>query len=75
MPNQENPNIRFMNVRVPQDLYRKAEKRAELRKMDTVSELVRYLLMEECVTVKLTSEDFAEIAKRIKEREVTINGN
>lgn len=73
MPDQENPNIRFISVRVTQELFRKAEIRAEARQMD-ISGLVRYLLTEECVKVKLTSEDYAELARRTKERENVLNG-
>lgn len=73
MANQENPNIRFLHVRVTQELFRKAEIRAAARKMD-VSSLVRFLVNEECTNVKLTSEDYIQIAQRIKEREAVLNG-
>ncbi len=72
MPHQENPNIRFINVRVTQELYMLAEKRAEEHKTD-ISGLVRMLLLEKVAGMELTSDDYAELAKRTKEREKKLN--
>ena len=74
MSNQENPHIRQLNVRMTQEMYLLGQKRAKERQMKNISELVRHLLMEECKNVSLTSEDFVEISKRVKERENLLNG-
>lgn len=74
MPNQENPNIKFLNVRVTQELFRKAEKRAKERDMD-VSELVRFLVNEDCAGIDLSPEDYIEIARRVQSRREKLNGN
>jgi len=54
---QTNPNIRMIGVKVTQELYRKTEKRVAERKMSDVSQLVRFLIMEETINTPLTDED------------------
>ena len=74
MPNQEHPNIKFLNVRVTQELFLKAEKRAAERDMD-VSELVRFLITEDCSGIDLTPDDYIEIARRVAARKEKLHGN
>ena len=62
MPNQENPSIRPLHVRVTQELYMMLEKPAERRGYATVSELVRAVLVD------LTRDDYREIARRVEAR-------
>lgn len=73
MPHQENPNIRFINVRCTQELYRKAELEARARKMSDVSALIRHLLTEATLHTDLTDEDVKLIQKRIAERKAAQN--
>ncbi len=68
MPHQENPNIRFINIRCTQELYRKAELEAKSRKMADVSAFVRFLLTEATLDVELTKSDRKIIEQRIAER-------
>lgn len=73
MPNQENPNITFVNVRVTQELCVKARKLAESRGMrGGAAELARHLLSEECMGVELTDKDFDEIKQRVNARKEQI---
>lgn len=73
MPNQENPNITFVNVRVTQELCVKARKLAEARGMrGGAAELARHLLSEECMGVELDDADYAEIKRRIDTRKKQI---
>jgi hypothetical protein len=73
MPNQENPNITFVNVRVTQELCVKARKLAETRGMrGGAAELARHLLSEECMGVELTASDYDEIKRRIDARKEQI---
>lgn len=69
MPNQENPNITFINVRVTQELCVKARRLAEQRGFrGGATELARHLLQEECMNVELSDKDILEIRKRINAR-------
>lgn len=68
MAHQENPNIRFINVRCTQELYRKAEIEAHARKMPDVSALVRHLVTEATIDTELTAADFELIRERIQKR-------
>lgn len=68
MSHQENPNIRFINLRCTQELYRKAELEAAARKMKDVSAFVRHLVTEATMDTELTKADYALIEKRITER-------
>ena len=61
---QENPNIRMIGVKLTQELYRKTEKRVAERKMSDVSQLVRFLIMEETINTPLTEEDKRIIEER-----------
>lgn len=73
MPNQENPNITFVNVRVTQELCVKARKLAEVRGMrGGAAELARHLLSEECMGVELSDADYTEIKRRIDARKEQI---
>ena len=68
MPNQENPSIRPLHVRVTQELYMMLEKLAERRGYATVSELVRAVLVDLTREVYLTPDDYREIARRVEAR-------
>lgn len=68
MPNQENPSIRPLHVRVTQELYMMLEKLADRRGYPSVSELVRAILIDTTRDVYLTPEDYREIARRVAER-------
>lgn len=68
MAHQENPNIRFINVRCNQELYRKAELEAKSRKMADVSAFIRHLITEATLNVELTRADHKLIEQRIAER-------
>lgn len=73
MPNQENPNITFVNVRLTQQLLVKAKRLARQRGFrGGVAELARHLLQEECINVELTPEDCDEIKRRIAHRRKVI---
>lgn len=74
MAHQENPNIRFVNVRCTQELYRKAELEAAARKMKDVSAFVRHLVTEATLDVQLTRADLDLIAERIQQRKEAQNG-
>ncbi len=54
----------MIGVKVTQELFRKVEKRVAERQMDDVSQLVRFLLTEECLRVELDAEDRKLIAAR-----------
>ena len=64
MSHQESENIRMIGVKLTQELFRKVEKRVAERKMKDVSQLVRFLIMEECMSVALTGADRQLIAAR-----------
>ena len=64
MSHQESPNIRMIGVKITQELFRKLEKRVEERKMSDFSQLVRFLIMEECMNVELSRDDHKLIASR-----------
>lgn len=57
MSHQESANIRMIGVKVKQELFRKLEKRVKERCMTDISQLVRFLITEECMSVELTKED------------------
>lgn len=61
---QDSPNIRIVGVKLTQELYRKVEKRVKERQMSDVSQLVRFLIMEDTINVAITKEDKAVIASR-----------
>ncbi len=61
---QDSPNIRMIGVKLTQELYRKTEKRVKERKMKDVSQLVRFLIMEETLNTPLTDEDKRIIEER-----------
>jgi Arc/MetJ-type ribon-helix-helix transcriptional regulator len=61
---QDSPNIKIVGVKMTQELYRKVEKRVAERQMKDVSQLVRFLVMEDLINVALTAEDKAIIAAR-----------
>ena len=65
---QENPNIRFINVRCTQELYRKAELEAQARKMKDVSAFVRHLVTEATLDTELTPSDRKIIEERVASR-------
>lgn len=69
---QDTPNIRMIGVKLTQELYRKTEKRVEERKMKDVSQLVRFLIMEETLNTPLTEEDEEIIRKRKAEKSATV---
>ena len=56
----------MIGVKVTQELFRKVEKRVAERQMDAVSQLVRFLLPEECMRVELDAADRKLIASRKK---------
>ena len=66
---QENPNIRMIGVKLTQELYRKTEKRVVERKMKDVSQLVRFLIMEETINTPLTDEDKRIVEERKSKKE------
>lgn len=70
MPHQENPNIRFVNVRCSQELYRRAELEANNRKMSNVSAFVRSLIVKATRNVEFTQADDMLIKKRTSERRI-----
>ena len=72
MSHKENPNIRFISVRVTQTLYLLAEKGAEAEGMD-MSRFVRDLLSDRVSNMQLTSDDYEELARRTKDREKKIH--
>ena len=73
MPNQENPNITFVHVRLTQQLLVKAKRLAKERGFrGGVAELARHLLHEECINVQLTDEDLDEIKRRLDHRRALI---
>lgn len=68
MPNQENPSIRPLHVRVTQELYLSLEKLAERRGYATLSEFIRAVLVDLTRDVYLTADDYREIARRVEAR-------
>ncbi len=70
MSHQENPNIRFINVRCNQELYRKVELEAKSRKFADVSAFIRHLLTEATIGVELTKADHKIIEDRVAERRI-----
>ena len=73
MPNQENPQITFINVRVSQELLVKAKRFAkEHGYAGGAAGLARSLLYERCMRVKLMPEDVVEIGRRIEQRKKQI---
>ena len=63
---QSSPEIRMIGVKVTQKLYRLIEKRVKARKMKDISQLARFVLEEEAMMAKLTSEDVKIIQERIE---------
>lgn len=63
---QDSPNIRIVGVKMTQELFRKTEKRVAERGMSDVSQLIRFLVMEETINVPLTDEDRELIEARRK---------
>lgn len=63
---QDSPNIRIVGVKMTQELFRKTEKRVVERGMSDVSQLIRFLVMEETLNVPLTDEDRELIEARRK---------
>ena len=47
----------MIGVKVSQELFRKIEKRVKERCMTDISQLVRFLITEECMNVSLTEAD------------------
>ena len=47
----------MIGVKVTQELFRKLEIRVKERRMSDISQLVRFLITEECMSVELTKED------------------
>ncbi len=68
MPNQESPDVRILTIRIRQDLYRRLERLAQQRGFREVSRFARVLIIEATDGIRLTAEDYAEIARRVKER-------
>jgi hypothetical protein len=54
----------MIGVKVTQELFRKIEKRVAERQMSDVSQLVRFLITEECMRVELNADDRKIIAAR-----------
>ena len=54
----------MIGIKITQELFRKLEKRVEERKMSDYSQLVRFLIMEECMSVALSDDDHKLIAAR-----------
>ncbi|MBQ6102971.1 MAG: hypothetical protein IJL06_04795 [Kiritimatiellae bacterium] len=73
MPNQENPNIRPLFVRVTQELWRELEVLAKRRGFEDVSSLVRSVLTEAVKDVKLTEDDYRLIAERVHNRQEVLD--
>jgi hypothetical protein len=73
MPNQESPQITFINVRVTQELLVKAKRFAkEYGIPGGAAGLARHLLYDRCMRVKLMPEDIVEISRRIEQRKKQI---
>ncbi len=73
MPNQENPNIRPLFVRVTQELWRELEVLAKRRGFEDVSSLVRSVLTEAVKDVNLTEDDYRLIAERVHQRQEALD--
>ncbi len=73
MPNQENPNIRPLFVRVTQELWRELEVLAKRRGFEDVSSLVRSVLTEAVKDVNLTEDDYRLIAERVHQRQEVLD--
>ena len=69
MPNQENPSIHQLRVRVTEELFRALEVLAARRGYEDVSALVRATLYDLVAEVKLTAADYAIVRDRVAKRE------
>lgn len=69
MPNQENPSVHQLRVRVTEELFRQLEVLAARRGFGDVSALVRATLYDLAGGVQLTAADYRMIADRVAKRE------
>lgn len=74
MPNQENPSIHQLRVRVTEELFRALEVLAARRGYEDVSALVRATLYDLVAEVKLTAADYAIVRDRVAKREEALRG-
>lgn len=74
MPNQENPSIHQLRVRVTEELFRALEVLAARRGYEDVSALVRATLYDLVAEVKLTAADYAIVHERVIKREEALRG-
>lgn len=65
MSNQESPDVRIVPIRLRQELYRQLEILKERRGYAEISVLIRSILVEAVRDIKLTAEDYREIARRV----------